>query len=78
MSIQERAAEIIERLRAAYNVNRSRFDWDVSQHVDGIHNQELRREIIRRLTGTKIPAKECTVYKVSDTLKISFDQLILF
>lgn len=76
--MQERATEIIQRLRNAYTGNPFQFDAAVGQFVTGEHNKKLRQEIIYQVTGDKKPVTKCAVYAVSTYLKNSFDQLSLF
>jgi hypothetical protein len=79
MTIQDRAAELKDRLKKAYNIKTPfQFELSVNQLVGGKHNAELRREIIFLITGDKPPLTKCTPSDVSTTLENSFKQYTIF
>lgn len=73
-----KATNTIAQLKEIYLTNRPSFDFYVSQYVSGDSNKELRREIIRQMTGEEKPLTKCGMYAVSDILQTSFSQYQLF
>lgn len=77
-TIEQHAANVINKLKEVYNGENSNFDFYVSQWITGDFNKPLRQEIIKQITGEKKPASQCGMYAVADALKTNFQQFNLF
>ncbi len=76
--LEQRAAELIERLRKSYSANRFQFECSVTQTVQGKKIAVVRQEIIRQVTQEKRPLTRCSTSAVTDCLKAHFEQMTLF
>ena len=68
------AINIINRMKEYYCSDRFQFDFYIAQFLSGNGNKQLRRGIVKQLTGEDRPASKCGMYAVSDILKSSFEQ----
>ena len=75
---QSPAQAVIDQIRQVYASDRFYFDCHIAQRLSGDHNKELRRDIVREITGETRPLSKCGMYAVSDVLKAHFEQLSLF
>jgi len=77
-TIEQRATDVINRLKQSFVNDSTLFDFHCSQYISGAVNRELRREIARQLTGEVKPLTQCGMYAVADVMKASFQQYSLF
>lgn len=66
----------IDVLKQSFTSNRFAFDIKVQQHLS--RDKELRKEVVRILTGQVLPYNKCTTYNIADLLSASFSQYSLF
>ncbi len=69
--------QVINLLREVYTSNKLGFDMQVVNLISGDHNKELRRAIMERITGNRLPLSKCGMYAVSDTIKSHIEQYTL-
>lgn len=77
-TIEQRATDVINRLKQSFLNDSTVFGFHCSQYISGMVNRELRREITRQLTGEVKPFYECGMFPVVDLMKASFQQYSLF
>jgi hypothetical protein len=69
---------IIERIRAEFTAEPQQIDFICATFIDGNHNKETRREIIKLTTGEYKPYSKCSLFAAANALKNYFNQPQLF
>jgi len=78
MKQQIPAPAIIAQLKEQFLKQDNAFDFYVSQYISGDANKQLRKAIVKHVTGEDRPLSKCGMYAVADVLKNSFIQFNLF
>ena len=68
------ASQLISELKTVFVNDRFQFDFKVSMYVAGDRNKELRKQMIKELTGENVPASKSGMYAVADALTAKFQQ----
>lgn len=72
------AAQIIERLRPCFSLNRLQFDMQVTMYLSGRENTVLRQAVGYAITSNMLNPGSCGVSQISSMLSGYFQQSKMF